>query len=220
MRYRSQIETFKKILGVDEIPPDTRILDLGCGNGLEAAYLSVLCNAEVYGIDINEKFDKWALTKSHLVNYDGENIPYPESSFDIIYSYHVLEHVKDLPVLLEEAARVLKPNGVAYFGTPNKNRLFSYFGMKDKSFKRKLLMNLKDWKFRLLNKFENRHGAHAGFYQHELNQVLSDYFKDVQPVTYYYYSFKWPQKKQILNFMKKYQLFDFFTPSVYMLCTK
>ena len=75
MRYKAQIETFKKILGVDEIPPKTRILDLGCGNGLEAAYLNLLCNADVFGIDIHENFDKWALCRSNLVNYDGENIP-------------------------------------------------------------------------------------------------------------------------------------------------
>jgi SAM-dependent methyltransferase len=45
---------------------------------------------------------------------DGRNRwPFPEQSKDIVYSFSVLEHVRDLRGLLEESARVLRPGGLS-----------------------------------------------------------------------------------------------------------
>jgi SAM-dependent methyltransferase len=45
---------------------------------------------------------------------DGrKNWPFPEQSKDIVYSFSVLEHVRDLRGLLEESARVLRPGGLS-----------------------------------------------------------------------------------------------------------
>jgi SAM-dependent methyltransferase len=45
---------------------------------------------------------------------DGrEGWPFPEQSEDIVYSFSVLEHVRDLRGLLEESARVLRPGGLS-----------------------------------------------------------------------------------------------------------
>jgi SAM-dependent methyltransferase len=45
---------------------------------------------------------------------DGrEGWPFPEQSKDIVYSFSVLEHVRDLRGLLEESARVLRPGGLS-----------------------------------------------------------------------------------------------------------
>jgi SAM-dependent methyltransferase len=43
--------------------------------------------------------------------YDGRNIPFPDDSFDVVFSSNVLEHVLDLPYLQAEMKRVLKPGG-------------------------------------------------------------------------------------------------------------
>jgi SAM-dependent methyltransferase len=45
---------------------------------------------------------------------DGrEGWPFPEQSVDMVYSFSVLEHVRDLRGLLEESARVLRPGGLS-----------------------------------------------------------------------------------------------------------
>ena len=42
-----------------------------------------------------------------------ERWPFPERSNDIVYSFSVLEHVRDLRGILEESARVLRPSGLS-----------------------------------------------------------------------------------------------------------
>lgn len=49
----------------------------------------------------------------------GEALPFPDNTFDLVTMNQVLEHVQDIQRVLEEALRVLKPNGVLLFSTPN-----------------------------------------------------------------------------------------------------
>ena len=220
-RYTAQINTFLQILAKNKKCPDNPlVLDVGCGSGKEAAYLSILMDACVCGVDINGNFDAWARSKAELEKFDGIHIPYASHAFDVVYSFHVLEHVHDLSGLLSEISRVLKPNGIAYFGTPNKSRLFGYFGMQDKSLRRKILQNIDDWKYRILHRFENRYGAHAGFREKELQFLLAKFFPAVAPVTKQYYYFKWPEKRYFFQLLRNLGLLDLFTPSVYVLCRK
>ena len=48
-----------------------------------------------------------------------EEIPYPDNTFDLILSKHVLEHVPDYPKALREIYRVLKPGGKIIFLIPS-----------------------------------------------------------------------------------------------------
>ena len=56
----------------------------------------------------------------------GENIPFPDNTFDLVVSLAVLEHVQDVAAVLGETYRVLKPGGWAYFEVPN--NLFPFEG--------------------------------------------------------------------------------------------
>ena len=71
------------------------------------------------GIDINPIFaeagNTFANEKNINATFDtgfGENLPYPDNSFDFIVSYDVFEHVKDLEIVMNECARVLRPGGL------------------------------------------------------------------------------------------------------------
>jgi 2-polyprenyl-6-hydroxyphenyl methylase/3-demethylubiquinone-9 3-methyltransferase len=50
----------------------------------------------------------------------GEQLPYPNQSFDCVFCCDVLEHVQDLPKVISEISRVLKPNGVFIYDTINR----------------------------------------------------------------------------------------------------
>jgi len=49
----------------------------------------------------------------------GELLPFPDNSFDLVVSLAVLEHVENVPAVVQEAYRVLKPGGYVYFEVPN-----------------------------------------------------------------------------------------------------
>jgi len=98
----------------------SRVLDVGCGTGATLIDLKKLLgkNSDVVGVDVvklqvelaNEKIKKngvWA----EALWYDGEYLPFPDSSFDAIYTSDVLGHVKDVRRWLAELSRVLKPSG-------------------------------------------------------------------------------------------------------------
>lgn len=51
--------------------------------------------------------------------YDGKTIPYPNESFDTVYSSHVIEHVSDLKGFIQEQHRVTKTNGYIIIVSPH-----------------------------------------------------------------------------------------------------
>jgi SAM-dependent methyltransferase len=49
--------------------------------------------------------------KQRIVQGDAHALPWPEASFDFVYSFSVFEHLQDPAKCLQEVARVLKPGG-------------------------------------------------------------------------------------------------------------
>ncbi|PLL13652.1 3-demethylubiquinone-9 3-O-methyltransferase [Tabrizicola sp. TH137] len=105
------------------------VLDLGCAGGFMAEAMARR-GAEVTGIDPAE--GAIAAARAHAaseglaIRYDtgvGEALPYADASFDTVVCVDVLEHVADLPKVLAEVARVLKPGGLFLFDTINRNPL-------------------------------------------------------------------------------------------------
>jgi SAM-dependent methyltransferase len=105
------------------------ILDLGCGPGtmvlraLEQGY-------NAWGIDLDDQkitlARAWALERgfppdvvSRIVIADAGDMPFGSQYFDVVSSYHVLEHVADLPSVLAEAVRVTKRGGFLDLRAPD-----------------------------------------------------------------------------------------------------
>ncbi len=89
--------------------PGARILEIGGGTGYQASQLA----ADGYDVASIDVMDSVYVDKQDfpVQAYDGRNFPFPDSSFDIVFSSNVLEHVKDLPQMHAETRRVLKPGG-------------------------------------------------------------------------------------------------------------
>lgn len=103
------------------------VLDLGCAGGFMSEAIADR-GAQVTGID--PAIDAIAAAKAHAqgrdITYDvgvGEALPYTGGQFDAVVCVDVLEHVKDLNVVLAEVSRVLKPEGIFLFDTINRNPL-------------------------------------------------------------------------------------------------
>ena len=105
------------------------VLDLGCAGGFMAEALAQR-GAQATGID--PATDAIDAARAHArenglqIGYDvgmGEALPYADASFDAVVCVDVLEHVADLPKVLAEVARTLRPGGLFLFDTINRNPL-------------------------------------------------------------------------------------------------
>lgn len=98
-----------------------KILDFGCGEGSTEVYFNSLWpKSRVEGIDISAAEIKVAqqrrLKRARFRIFDGQTIPFPDETFDIVFVAGVLHHVnfKYHRKQLKEMYRVLKPGGRLY----------------------------------------------------------------------------------------------------------
>ncbi len=91
-----------------------RYLDAGCGVGRYIGQRAQQQAGEYFGVDIDPANIKIAAKNYPAVNFEVmsvENLKFPDSYFDIVWSRDVLEHVDNLQVTAREMARVLVRGG-------------------------------------------------------------------------------------------------------------
>lgn len=97
-----------------------RVLDLGCGTGFFTELLAEHYE-DVTGVDISPEMLNYASQAREknftLVRADAFNLPFADSSFDLVYSNLVLQWCKPLESAITEIMRVLKPGGNLVFTT-------------------------------------------------------------------------------------------------------
>jgi len=59
--------------------------------------------------------------ESSIRLYDGDRLPFPPGTFDVVTSFQVIEHVGDYKKYFSHVLEALKPGGLAIFTTPNKD---------------------------------------------------------------------------------------------------
>jgi ubiquinone/menaquinone biosynthesis C-methylase UbiE len=100
------------------------LLNVGSSSGIMDAEFATEFR-EVAGIDIDQGAVEYARRNFQRDNLrfelgDGLNIPFPDSSFDVLVCSQVYEHVPDQARLISELERVLKPGGLCYFAATNR----------------------------------------------------------------------------------------------------
>jgi 2-polyprenyl-6-hydroxyphenyl methylase/3-demethylubiquinone-9 3-methyltransferase len=123
-----RINYAKKIL--DNIlktnPRGKSALEVGCGGGILCEEIAGM-QFDTTGIDPSEQSLRIATRHAEAsglcIRYEagtGEAIPYGDASYDVVFCCDVLEHVRDLPRVISEISRVLKPEGIFFYDTLNR----------------------------------------------------------------------------------------------------
>lgn len=105
------------------------ILDLGCGEmlasfGLAARGASHVSGLDLSAVDLDEVVKRLVAAgfpqaaddrdKVSSYGYDGVHMPFEDDRFDIVFCWGVMEHVANVPAVLAEMKRVMKPGGLAF----------------------------------------------------------------------------------------------------------
>jgi SAM-dependent methyltransferase len=100
------------------ITPESAVLDLGCGRtgGIERFWRDVRV---AVGIDPDLKSLTDRGGGMPVMQGGGEHLPFADTTFDLVVSVWVLEHLETPERVFQELARVLKPGGHFIFLTPN-----------------------------------------------------------------------------------------------------
>ena len=124
---RRKAEKIIRILEQERSLRGAKILDVGAGAGVIAAQLAERAGptGRVDAVDLDDQriiHEGFTFTR-----VEGTTLPFPDESFDVVVSNHVIEHVGGRSAQLDhlrEIHRVLRRDGLAYLAVPNRWALF------------------------------------------------------------------------------------------------
>lgn len=125
--YIASQRTVEKMASQVDISTQTRILDLGSGYGGAARFLAKTYGCHVTALNLSEVENRRNREMNkvqgvdHLIDViDGsfEDVPLPDSSFDIVWSQDAILHSGERKMVIEEVARLLKAGGSFIFTDP------------------------------------------------------------------------------------------------------
>ncbi len=146
--------------GLSEKP--LRILDAGCGTGINLKYLQIL--GDVYGLDISKNALIFSRTRgSHsLICGSVDKLPFKNELFDLVLALDVIEHMDDEISAVREINRVLKPGGRLIITVPAFQFLWTRHDLAvhhKRRYTRSGLLNILR-----LNGFENEKATYWNFF--------------------------------------------------------
>jgi len=104
---------------------DLRILDVGCGTGMMLVEMAGLGQAQ--GVDASDEALRFCHRRGLTAVQKGNvvDLPFPDSTFDVLTGVDILEHIDDDVGALREWGRVLKPGGRLFLFVPAHRWLWS-----------------------------------------------------------------------------------------------
>lgn len=102
-----------------QIDRNKTVLDCACGGGAEIDQLKRMGFKYAVGVELHPKFIRTAQTVADgVLRGDMHSLCFKDSSFDIVSSFHTIEHAYDPAKLIQEFWRVLKPEGQLFVILP------------------------------------------------------------------------------------------------------
>ena len=118
-RARYQLEPHIPAFAGFALSRGLRVLEVGVGMGadyerwLKAGAIATGIDLTTASLDQARRRCELSGLKPDLYEADAEHLPFPDESFDVVYSYGVMHHSPSTEQCLQEAWRVLKPGGQA-----------------------------------------------------------------------------------------------------------
>lgn len=169
-----------------------RLLDVGCGSGIDLEFFSKE-KAKVYGIDISKELvniAKQRLLESEIVEGSFNYLSWKNNFFDIVWSKYALQHDKDISISLNEIYRVLKKDGKVFLQITHPMRSSEF--LRDKNyFKDGEIINYPTIDGKIINEYHHTLSEwiktllNIGFeiinFEEILNRPLDEYKGKVSP---------------------------------------
>jgi len=109
--------------------PGRCVLDVGCGMGMYTAAFQHE-TPHVFGIEIERERALEARERAAgVAQAVGERLPFPDATFDVVFSHEVLEHVADDRRCVSEMVRVARSGGRIVVFVPNRRYFFETHGI-------------------------------------------------------------------------------------------
>ncbi len=110
-------------------PEVIRILDLGCANGWNMSRFAQY-GWPSFGLDTVPERVKLAKKHGPVAVASGLEIPFAAESFDVVYIQHVLHHIGEVEMALQEVWRVLKPGGILFLVETTEDNPIIHWGRR------------------------------------------------------------------------------------------
>lgn len=137
-----------------ELEPNSRVLDLGCGDGKDSVYFSKngfnVSALDFSDVIINENKDKYPYIDWEIYDISKANLPYKNNEFDLIFSRLSLHYfdTDNLNSILLDIKNKMKHNSILFFTVKYETSI------DDKVKTGKKFMNIDEWR-NILDKYFN-----------------------------------------------------------------
>ncbi len=111
------------LLGEGALRDGATLLDIGAGSGWIAHYFGTHPHLRLAVSAVDARDERVEKDGYAFRQVEGTALPFPDASFDVVLSNHVIEHVGGEAEQLRhlaEARRVLRPGGTFYLAVPNR----------------------------------------------------------------------------------------------------
>jgi ubiquinone/menaquinone biosynthesis C-methylase UbiE len=111
-----------------------KILDIGCGSGLDMEFFKLLNAESISGTDISPEL--LSIAKQRVINADIRNdnfsyLSWKNETFDVVWSKYALQHAENIETPLKEMSRVCKKGGIILLQVTHPLRTFEFLPSKN-----------------------------------------------------------------------------------------
>lgn len=155
---------------------DKKILEIGSGTGAMVNYLSKQ-GYNAIGTEVNEEFINFAKSNFgiNIEKMSRDNPEFEDSSFDIVLSFDIFEHISNTDECLQEVKRVLKTGGYYLLATPSKCTNLPFEIIKNRSLTKHKEYHCSLHNYGQLKRRFKKNGFSVKFYE---IPVVNEFFKE------------------------------------------
>lgn len=130
----------KKLHEISQLPPNQKILEIGCGNGIGTRLIHAYFKpSQLIATEYDESLVEIAQQKVKDLNVfveqaDATKLRFADHEFDAIVGLSVIHHIPNWEEALDELHRIIKPNGLLIIKELSIDTFRTFFGKISRKF--------------------------------------------------------------------------------------